>query len=199
MKRAVIIMILLVFVAACALGVTLNQTTPAWDQHGWRPLRTVTASDTALTASTSTWTDIGDSSAFVPIPAGWTWMAISAYAYGDGDGAGDPSSGTFNYRLFGARQGASANLMASGAMAVGSLQLSHTPTGSYQSLNGASSYRWVEGPPTVTSYWMTTVAASGTTDDQGFLTFSTNGLYGIMVEVTSLANCTSVVLIYTGG
>ena len=196
MRMKLLIGVLLLSVLAMG---ALNTKTPASNQEEFYLARTVTASDTAWTTATMVWTTAGASDAFVPIPAGWTWVSVSAYAYGDGDGAGDPSSGTFDYRLLGIRNGCSAQILATGTMTVGGLQLSSLPYGAHTALSGASSYRWVEGPPTCTDYWPTGVEPSGTTDDIGSVNFATNGLFGFTVEVTALANCTHVYIVYTGG
>lgn len=198
MKKLMIVAAILA-VVGCAMGVTLNAVPASENKEDLRLLRTVTANDTPLTTSTKTWTVVGSSSAWVPIPDNWSWVSISAYAYGDGDGAGDPSSGTCNYTVLGVRRAASAQIVCTGALAVGGLQMSHQPYGAQTVLTGASSYRWMEGPPTCTSYWMTSVQYKGTTDDIGSLSFSTNGLCGFTVEITGMTNVTSVTIVYTGG
>ncbi len=198
MRRIATFLICMLAVSS-ALGATLNDGTPASDQYSWRPLRTVTTDDTPLTTSTKAWSTVGDSSIFVPIPRNWTWMAVSAYAYGDGDGTGDPDGGSFTYTILGARNKASAKIVATGTMTAGSLRMSHLPAAPHTAISTASHYGWIEGPPTCTGYWPSGVAVAGTTDDQGIVSFSTDGLYGVAVEVTSMTSITNVSIVYTGG
>lgn len=189
-----------ILVAVLCMGVLTNiKPTSGDNRQVWRLMRTVTANDTALTTSTRAWSSVVDSALFVPIPQDWTWVRFAVIAYGDGDGAGDPSAGTFNYRVFAVRYRCSAELVCTGAMAVGGLTLSHYPYGSQTVLSDPTSYRFVEGPPTCTDYWSTGAEASGTTDDLGSVSFATGGSFGFGVEITSMATMTSAIIIYTGG
>lgn len=196
LKRFILVFVAL---ACCAMGVTLNQVNPSADQQEWRFLRTVTSNDSALTTATKAWSTVGASSIFVPVPDGWTWVAVSAYGYGDGDGAGDPAPGSFNYNILGVRYGSSAQVVASGTMAVGGLQISHLPYGSHVAVAGPTNYKWVEGPPSASDTWLTSISTSGTTDDIGAVLFATNGISGFTVEVSAIASLTSVTILYTGG
>lgn len=198
MRRRAIILSLLLAVSL-ASGATLDQATPAPNQTPWRLLRTVTTDDTPLTASTKVWSTIKDSTRFVTIPRDWTWVAISAYAYGDGDGAGDPDGGSFTYTILGARDGATAKTVATGTMTAGSLRMSQLPVAPHTAISEATNYGWIEGPPTCTDYWPSVVHVSGTTDDQGIVSFSTNAILGFAVEVSSMSSVSSVSIIYTGG
>jgi hypothetical protein len=185
--------------ALLTMGLTLSQVNTTPDQIEWRLLRTVTTNDTPLTTATKVWSTVGSSSIFVPIPEGTTWVGVSAYAYGDGDGAGDPTAGTCNYTILGARRGSSAQIITTGAMAVGSLGLSGLPYSPYTALSGASSYAWVEGPPTASDTWLTAIQTCGTTNDIGGVMFATNGIQGFAVEITGMANVTSVSVVYVCG
>lgn len=198
MRRLAILLMLLLAVSL-ASGATLDEATPAPNQTPWRLLRTVTTDDTPLTTSTKVWSTVKDSSRFVQIPRDWTWVAISAYAYGDGDGVGDPDGGSFTYTVLGARDGASAKTIATGTMTAGSLRLSQLPVAPHTAISSTTNYGWIEGPPTCTSYWPSGVRTAGTTDDQGIVSFSTDGLMGFAVEVSSMSSVTNVSIIYTGG
>jgi hypothetical protein len=188
----------LVALAVLSMG-TLTGIALTPDQQVWRLMREVTVDDTALTTTTNTWTNVESSAVFVPVRRGWTWVQVAAIGYGDGTGAGDPSAGTFNYRILAVRKGCGAQIVCTGAMAVGGLRLSHAPYGAVAVLSDPTSYLFVEGPASCTDYWSTGSSADGTTDDIGTVSFATNGIFGFGVEVTAMTGVTSVILIYTGG
>lgn len=191
-----VLMLLMVF----SLG-TISGFNPTEEQTPWYLGRIVTTNDVALTTATRAWTNVSasDNAIFIPVKRGWTWMRIAAIGYGDGDGAGDPSAGTFNYRVFAVRKLCSAELVCTGSMAVGGLTMTNLPYGSGSAPSGLTSYLFVEGPPSCTDYWSTGVSADGTTDDLGSISFATNGSFGVGIEITAMANVTSVYVLYTGG
>lgn len=201
--KAILLLIVVVSIL-CVLtivtwGDTLASNNPGMDQYDYRLVRTVTTDDTPLTTATKTWTTVSADTKFVQIPQEWTWVSVSFYAYGDGVGAGDPTSGTCDYTILGVRRACSAQVVCTGALAVGGLTMSHQPYGAQTALTGASSYAWIEGEPTCTDYWPTGVTTAGTSDDIGSINFSTMGIMGFTVEITNMSNVTSVTVVYTGG
>ena len=177
--------------ASTALGAGLDKITPTPEQYSLYQMRTVTSSDTELTAATRTWTNI--SSSFYYIDPGWKTSSISFIAYGDGDGAGDPVDGSFSYKVFMCRPYSSAKQVCFGDATVGTLQASHNPeTG--QTITDS---KWVE-LPTVTSTWRVAATASGTTNDIGNVNVVTTNEFGIYVEVTSLTDISTLTVFITG-
>lgn len=156
----------------------------------------VTASDTPLNATTRTWTGIKAKA--VEIPSSWNTISLAFYAYGDGNGGGDPNGGTFSWRIYVCRKCGPAQLVAYGTAAVGEMVLSHDPTdGTVLTLTNED-YKWAELPVLTASVWPSSADVSGTTDDVGTINFDPLGAWGFYVEITSLANATTLYPVFTG-
>lgn len=172
-----------------ALGTPL-----ATPQSPYYLLRTVTASDTALTSTTKVWSTIKD--LFVAVPKQANGVRIACYADGDGDGTGDPNGGSFSYKVMTCERNGGARLIGTGTWAIGELALSNDPvTGAdltYATTDPNSS-KFGELP--VVSTTEVGLTASGTSNDIGELRFDLRGSAGIWVEVTSLSGITNLYII----
>ena len=192
MKRKAIYICLVCGLVVLCLGAGLENVSPHRSQYPLKAVRTVTTSDTALTGSTKTWSSI--ESLFATLNPAYDHSSINFLCYGDGVGPGDPSSGTFSFKVFTCRQYGSAQLVCSGDVTVGTLEASHNP----QTGQTVTDSQWAEGQFTVTDVWKVSVGASGTTNEMGSLNWYTLNELGFYVEITALTNLSSVTVFYTG-
>lgn len=168
------------------------------NQYGFDIARTVTANDTALAATTKTWSAIG--SVFHAVPPEWTNVSISFYAYGDGDGAGSPNNGTFDFAVYVARKYGGATLVCSQNDAVvGACQLSHVPNSGVAGSLPNTDFCWVD-TTAVTHDWPTGVLEGNDdgADEIASINFDMLGHRGIYIIVNDMTNVTSVTYSITG-
>jgi len=182
-----------------ATGLTTADKTPF---QRWYHARTITANDTALTASTRTWNYA--SSRFVALPDGLNSVTLTALGYGDGTGDGDPGSGSFSWTMYVCRQWGPPEIVATGTWAIGEMACSHSPASGIQVGSDAvltssqTNYGWGELPVISNDYWSGTVQESGTTDQLGALSFDPGGCWGVYIEVSSLSGLSGVYFFLTG-
>ena len=207
MKRlTVLTLCMLAFVCPIIMGLTMRPMnyvgTPGaagivvdtgTDQDEYRLMRTITASDIAFTTSTRTWNNAA--AYFLAMPREWNIVDIAVYATGDGAAGDDPTSGTFSYTLYVARKWGPMEIVADGTWAIGGQLLIYNPAEG-TALTGT--YAAGELPVVSNDYWATTVKASGTTDQWGKLSFDGLGAWGVYLEVTSLADLTTLYVVATG-
>jgi len=194
--------ILLLVVCACAvvfagtLPRLVDVGTPATVARGtgemlkadqWHLIRAISADDTAFSTSNSTWTN---GQYFKRIDERAMTCSVMFLAYGDGTGAGDPSSGTFSWKLYVVRRHGPIELVADGTEAIGGMYCSHFPH-SGVAVSDASQYCFGELPVLSNDYWATTVAASGTTDSVGVLNFDPLNAWGLDLRISSLSGITT--------
>jgi len=172
-----------------ALGTPL-----ATPQSPYYLLRTVTASDTALTSTTKIWSTIKD--LFVAVPKQANGVRIACYADGDGDGVGNSSSGSFSYKVMTCERNSGARLIGTGTWAIGDLALSHDPvTGDALTYAATETNASKFGELPVVSTTEVGMTASGTANDIGEIRFDLRGAAGLWVEVTSLSSITNLYII----
>ena len=181
-------------------SISRNTQAPVTSQYDWMLMRTVTASDSALTATTKAWTTI--ESKFYRVPPGYNYVELACYADGDGTGTGDPNSGSFSWKVFVCQRNSSAKLVGTGTWAIGELALSHQPYNTTETaltygITDPDSSKVAELPVVTTDEWGGLIAG-GAANDWGTLRFDARGSYGVFVEVTSLANCTNLYVLCRG-
>jgi len=169
-------------------------------QYDWQLMRTVTASDSALTSLTKAWTTI--ETKFYRIPAGYNYLELACYADGDSTGAGDPNGGSFSYKVFTCTRNSSAKLIGTGTWAIGEEALSHNPAKTTETaltygITDPNSSKWGELPVVSTDSWVGLIP-TGASDDMGTLFFDARGSFGVYVEVTSLASITNLYILARG-
>lgn len=174
--------------------------TPLTAVKGWSLARQVDANDTLLAASTNVWSSV--KTKLVDI-SGYNTISIGVIAYGDGTGGGDPNGGTFTMRVRLGKRYGPAQLACTATWSVGELlaevnPASDDPNAAGAYTNAAEDHKWCEGPPSVTSCWMTTCGASGTTNDVGLINIDAMGFDGLYPEITAMHGITSLFVFITG-
>lgn len=165
----------------------------------------VTADDTQLTPSTSSWYDVNDA---VPIPEEWSLgsVSLSVYAYGDGTAEGDPNAGTFDANVYVVTEFGSAARVCALSGTIGELELSHDPTSrpplAYRpSAIADPNHKWAEGAFTINtgaSCWRTDVNATGETNGIGEVRFAPGGATHIVILFDNMASVTKLYALMTG-
>jgi hypothetical protein len=169
-------------------------------QYDWQLMRTLTASDAALTSTTKAWTTV--KTKFYRITPGWNYVELACYADGDGSGTGDPNGGSFSYKVFTCARNSSAKLVGTGTWAIGEEALSYNPaitteTALTYGITDPNSSKWGELPVVSTDPWGGLIAA-GTSNDVGTLKFDARGSYGVYVECTSVSTLTNLYILARG-
>ncbi len=161
----------------------------------------VSANDTALTVSTSSWHDV---SGWQSIPQDWDSMSISFFAYGDGTGIGNPYGGSVTAKVYVVHEYGSAIPVVDVSLHVGNLELSHDPAYGPGSQYRASqvadpNHKWVDGPITVNQrMWRSPVEVTGISDGIGEINFNHAGATSIKVLFSSKTDITTIYAVMTG-
>jgi hypothetical protein len=164
-------------------------------QDAWHRVRIVSASDTPLSATTRTWTNVATQ--FRCLPRRWNTVSVALLGYGSGTGAGDPGSGSCAWTLYVARRYGGPQIVATGTWAIGAMRASHTPWDG-SAVADASHHKWGGLPVVTHDYWPSSVVAAGTTDQIGTLTFDPLGHWGLYLECTSVTGLTTLTVLATG-
>jgi len=175
--------------------------------HYYKHLRPngVSADDTPLTPSTSSWYDVNDA---IAIPEEWSLgsVSVSIYAYGDGTGEGDPNAGTFDANLYVVTEFGSAARVCALSGAIGDLELSHDPAAGWGSAYRPSQIadpnrKWAEGPMTIhttADCWRGPVSATGEPNGIGEITFKPAGATHAFILFDNKSNITKLYALLTG-
>jgi hypothetical protein len=176
-------------------------------QTGFIELANVTTDDTALTASTRTWSKCVTD--FNQIPENWNTMSFQFYGYGDGDGAGDPENTTFTATIYFVSWFGCAQQVAILTGTIGAVQISNNPAkGAFGDAGAAfttqSNYKMADTLAITagSEKWYYTGRVTDGLGADGVSSYDVDayGACGVRVIITGMAlqNVTNVVCIATG-